>query len=537
MNALSRTLVRLIAGTALAGAMLVTTGAHARTRTQISPYLEFDQTVVGDIKGGNGDVLTYSSVAVGLDMSVQTSRAEAQVDVRYEHQFAWNRGQADSDTISGIAQGRYQIMRDTLQVEAGAIGTRVRTDGLSGANSTLVGGSNTSDVYSFYAGPTLTTHVGELAVNAAYRLGYTRVEDDVSVSVPGGAALDSFDDSLFHSVSASVGMQPGTLPFGWSVGAGYDREDMSQLDQRYEGKWGRADVTVPVTATLAVVGGVGYEAIEISQRSPLLNTNGTPVIGGNGRFVTDPASPRQLSYDDDGIIWDVGVLWRPSRRTTLELRAGERYGSMHYVGSFGWQPDEDTSVNIAYFDTIDSFGRSIVNGVSSLSGGFEARRNPFSGDLTGCVAGDQGGACLNTALAGITSANYRNRGLVAQYRQQRGRWNWGMGAVYSQRKFIAPNTPVFALLDRAKDENYFADLYIGRQFEDESALQATVYGNQFSADVTGLDNTNYGGYLTYSRLFGRRLSANASVGIDTIDPQDSEAVTSALGQVGLRYQF
>ena len=43
-------------------------------------------------------------------------------------------------------------------------------------------------------------------------------------------------------------MQPGTLPFGWAVSVGYDREDAGQLDKRFEGKYARADVTVPVTA-------------------------------------------------------------------------------------------------------------------------------------------------------------------------------------------------------------------------------------------------------------------------------------------------
>jgi len=55
------------------------------------------------------------------------------------------------------------------------------------------------------------------------------------------------------------------------LSAGYEREDTSQLDQRYEGKYARADVTVPVGPTLALLGGVGYEDIEISERAPLLD--------------------------------------------------------------------------------------------------------------------------------------------------------------------------------------------------------------------------------------------------------------------------
>src|SRR3546814_1275787 len=92
------------------------------------------------------------------------------------------------------------------------------------------------------------------------------------------------------------------------------------LDQRFEDEWARLDATLPVSPTLALIGGVGYEKIEISQRSPLLDGNGVPVISSSGRYVTDEGSPRQLIYDFDDIIWDVGVLWRPSHRDRKSTR-------------------------------------------------------------------------------------------------------------------------------------------------------------------------------------------------------------------------
>ncbi|MCG2991426.1 hypothetical protein, partial [Escherichia coli] len=77
-----------------------------------------------------------------------------------------------------------------------------------------------------------------------------------------------------------------------------------------------------------------------------------------------------------------GVLWRPSRRTTLQARVGERYGGMTYQGSFLWQ-GRDSSVAIVVFDGIDSFGRMINADVAALSGSsFDVARNPFTGDIT-----------------------------------------------------------------------------------------------------------------------------------------------------------
>ena len=40
---------------------------------------------------------------------------------------------------------------------------------------------------------------------------------------------------------------------------------------------------------------------------------------GLGRFVTNEAAPRQIAYETDGLIWDAGVLWRPSRRTATAV--------------------------------------------------------------------------------------------------------------------------------------------------------------------------------------------------------------------------
>ena len=259
---------------------LAAPAAEARERkAELSPYIEVQQILVADLKDGS-DVLTYTSVAAGIDSSVQTRNAEAQVNVRYERRIFYQDNLGDDDIITGLARGNIQIVPNLLSLEAGGIATRSRIDLRGEAPSNTVGNiDNVTQVYSVYAGPNLSTQVGALEVNANYRVGYTKVEsEDTGTLPPGQLPIDVFDDSISHSASASVGMQPGDLPFGWSVGAGWEREDAGQLDQRYEGKYVRADVTVPVSSTLAVVGGVGYEDIEISERDAVRDINGDPVI-------------------------------------------------------------------------------------------------------------------------------------------------------------------------------------------------------------------------------------------------------------------
>jgi hypothetical protein len=529
MTARSNTTAYLFGASLMAMACAAPNSAAAKGRTYVSPYLELNQSVVADISGGNGDVLTYTNAAVGVEAGVVTQRAEAQIDLRYEHQQAWGKKGTNSDSVSGIAKARYQVMRDTLSVEAGALATAVRTDGYTGANNSLAGaGDNKSEVYSAYVGPTFTSNVGEMEVKAAYRLGYTKVNDGASV-LADGLDVGGSTSSTSHYATASVGMQPGALPVGWAVGVGYEREDGNKFDSRYENRWGRADVTVPVSGTLAAVGGVGYESIKNSQRGVTTDAN--------GNYVVNSASPRVLAYDESGVFWDAGVMWRPSSRTSAEARVGHRYGSMSYTGSFIWQASENTSLAIGLFDQVDSFGRSIQRNLNNLPTSFNAYRNPFSGELTGCVQGDQGGTCLNDNLAGISALNYRNRGITALYSHHAGPWNWGVGAGYSQRKYIAPSTGVLASINGNKDQNYFANLFAGKSLDEQSSLSGAIYGNYFIGGVSDDKVTNVGANATYSRTFGRRLSANASVGVDSVKKSDIDAVISGLAQVGMRYQF
>jgi hypothetical protein len=245
-------------------------GHSGGKRVEISPYIEAQQVLVSDLKNG-GDVLTYSTVAVGVDASVQTRRAEGQVNLRYERIIGYDSKVDSSDIVSGIARGSLKVAPG-LSFDAGGVATRSKVDGRGASPTNLVGNpDNVTQVYSVYAGPTYSAQIGELSVNAAYRLGYTKVESkDVGSLPPGQLASDTFDDSISHSASASVGMQPGgLLPVGWSVGVGYEREDAGQLDGRYEGKSVRGDVTLPIAAGLAIVGGVGYEKIQISERDAL----------------------------------------------------------------------------------------------------------------------------------------------------------------------------------------------------------------------------------------------------------------------------
>ncbi len=507
-------------------------------RVKVTPYIEAQQVIVADLQDG-GDVLTYSTIAVGVDASVQTRRAEAQVNVRYERLIGYGNNVEDQDTVTGLARGSVAITRG-LSFEAGGIAARTRVDGRGAAASNLVGNpDNVTQVYSVYAGPTFATQVGDLSVNAAYRAGYTKVEqNDQGPLPPGQQPIDLFDDSVSHSATASVGMQPGQLPFGWSASVGYDREDAGQLDNRYEGKFARVDVTVPVTPTVALVGGVGYEDIKISERDALRDVNGDPIVGSDGRLVTDPSSPRLVAYQEDGLIWDAGVMWRPSSRTSLTATFGRRYGSETFTGNFSYNPGRDWAVNVSAYDTVSGFGNLLNDSLASLPTQFRSSRNPLSGDINSCAFGQTGGFCFNNALQTASSAAFRQRGVTASFSGTNGGWDSGFAVGYNRRTFIASSLGGQGQIDGLVDQNYFANAYLGTDIDRRTRFESNVYASYYDPGSDGAGNVlSTGANAALSRQILRGLSASAAVGLDSYKQEDFDSELTASALLGLRYSF
>lgn len=510
----------------------------AEPRVEIVPYLEAQQVLVADLKNG-GDVLTYSTIAAGVDASIATRRAEGQISLRYERLLGYDNGVDDQDTVTGLARGSVALTRN-FSLEAGGVAARTRVDGRGAAPTNLVGNpDNVTQVYSVYGGPTYSQQFDDLSVNAAYRAGYTKVESNDTVILPAGQQrFDQFDDSVSQVATASVGMQPGVLPFGWAVSGSWEREDAGQLDNRFDGKYVRGDVTFPVSPTLALVGGVGYEDIEISERDALRDAGGVPLVGSDGRLVTDPSAPRLIAYQQDGLIWDAGVLWRPSPRTSVEARYGRRYGTDTYIGSLSYQPGRDWAVNVAVYDTISGFGGLLNDNLAALPTQFRTTRNPLSGDIGGCAFGQTGGFCLNDALQNASSAAFRQRGVTASFSGTSGGWDTGFAVGYNNRKLIASPFGAQAQVDGVTDENYFAVGSLGTNIDRRTRFESNVYASYFdSGFASSEDVLQTGANAALYRQIIRGLSASAAVGLDSFRQEDFDSELTASALLGLRYSF
>ncbi len=507
---------------------------------RITPYIEAGLVATAELSPGNR-TSTYGILAAGVDASIQGRNNEGSVSLRYERRIGWGSNDASGDTISGVARFSTAIVPRMLTFEAGALAARSKVENNGAAVlGPLDLSSSISQVYSVYAGPSLSTQLGDVAVNGGYRIGYTRVESpDVIAVAPGQTPLDVFDDSIVHSANIHAGTRAGdALPVGIGVGAGYNREDISNLDQRVEDFHARGDVTVPLTSEIAVVGGIGWEKVQNSSRDAVLDAGGLPVIGSDGRLVTDKSAPRVLAYDTSGLIWDVGIIWRPSRRTAFEAHVGRRYGTISYYGSFAYAPNARSSLNISVYDSISGFGGRLNAALAGLPTQFEAARNPLTGDINSCVVAQAQGTCLSGALGSVRSAVFRSRGVMASYSATLGRLQAGLGVGYDRRKFIGAPGTVLALANGVIDENYWAAAYLSGAIDRSSKFSTNVYANWYqSGDALSGDVSSVGATAAYNRSLTNRLSATAAIGIDGVNRELLQDIWSASALVGLRYSF
>ncbi len=504
----------------------------------VQPYIEVGQIVSAELSPGN-DVVTFTQVAVGVDINVQGRNSGAAVSVRYERNIGYGDDSVDTNTISGVARGTLALVPNTLSLEAGALASRSRIDAGGGTTANpLVREDAESRIYSFYAGPSLNTRVGDVDVQGVARVGYNRFEADDALVTQAGNTIDVFDDSVTYLGQLRAGVSPGeVLPVGLAVTAGGFQEDIGNLDQRVRDLFVRGDVTLPVSRTLALVAGAGYEDVEISSRDAVRDANGVPVIGSDGRFVTDPNAPRRIAFDVDGLLWDVGVLWRPSSRTSLQASVGRRYDSTTYYGTFTYVPSQRSAFAVAAYDGVSGVGGTLNNALAGLSSDFEAIRNPVTGDFGGLVSGTEGQALIG-GVGSTRSAAFRGRGVRASYQRTMGRTVAALGAGYDRRTFIAAAGTVLAPVNGLTDESYYVIGGLTRQIGQDANITTNAYVNWFNAAGNNNDVTAMGASAAYNQSITQRLVGRAAIAVDYFDSEfTAQDFAFATALVGLRYNF
>ena len=506
----------------------------------VTPYIEVGQLFDADLN--SGDVLTYSTIAAGVDAAASGARFAGQLSYRYERRISWNDGIGDADIHTGLGRVSARVARG-LTLEAGGIATRARAD-IRGAAPGIQGGAldNVSQVYAVYGGPVFATQAGPLAIAARYLAGYTKVRSPGVVALPAGQPrFDRYDDSVGQVADLSVGVRPGAiLPVGLTASGGWEREDAGQLDGRYQGWRVRGDVLAPVSAHVALTAGIGYERIETSGRAALTDAAGVPVVDRDGRFVTDASSPRRIAYRTDGVYYDAGVVWRPNRRLSAEAHVGKRYGSLSYTGLLTYRASEHVGLSADVYDSVTTFGRQLRTGLAGLPTSFVSTRDAFTQQFNGCVFASSGatpGGCLNDVFQSITTASYRARGADAVLAMTRGRTTWGGGVGYANRMLYDRDAVPGVQLYGVEDESYYGQLFYNRMLTPVSTIAANAFVNYYEPGVARAAGVwAYGATASYGRSFGR-VTTSASAGVYAFDTADVDMVWSAQALLAARYAF
>ena len=512
----------------------------ARKRTKITPYLEIDQSVYDQLTP-HAPAVTYTTVAAGADISINSHRTTGNATIRYEHHFSETPSVRSSDTITGLARTTTELVPRTLTFDFGGLATQTS---INSGGSTLVNPvSNSGSIYriwSLYGGPKLTTHAGILGINAAYLAGYNEVDQIHSYVPPGGTQpVDLFGHSVVQQAEGSVGVRPHEiLPFGVMLNGGWLREDTSNLDQRLIDEHIGVQITQPITRTAAIVGNIGWERVQVAQRDALRDSTGAPIVQANGQYVIDRSVPRKIAYDDDGLAWDVGVVWRPSRRTYASASVGQRYDSTTYYGQFLHAPNSRSMISVSVFDGIYGFGSSLTTTLTQVPTDFAAIRDPFSGNVGGCVQGTTGGTCLAGVLGSANPLAFRAHGLNAAYSVTVGRLGFNLGGGWYSRRFIGAEGTILASQNNTLDQTYYVSGGVSGPIDRKTRFYANGFASLYrtSSTVFG-DTANWGANGSLVRQLSDRLVGTASVEILGVNPQITPDEIEMLGQVGLRYNF
>jgi hypothetical protein len=211
---------------------------------------------------------------------------------------------------------------------------------------------------------------------------------------------------------------------------------------------------------------------------------------------------------------------------------------MNYWGSFNYAPDGRQTFIVSVYEGLTGFGGQLTNALSQLPTDISVTRDPFNGSLSGCAIGSATGGCLNAALSSVNSAVFRSRGVNAAYGYRMGRYQLGVGAGYSRRKFIAAPGTVLGQANGTVDQNYFVDATFSGPIDRSTRFSTAVYADWFTSGQSRLADTRViGANAALNKQITDRLTGNIAVGIDGVDRQvlDDEWVGQAL--VGLRYNF
>ncbi|MES2497178.1 MAG: hypothetical protein V4618_13785 [Pseudomonadota bacterium] len=534
-SATSRVILGLFAGGAACGT------AHA-DRPQIGAFVSMEQVAESQLQGPGEDDTTYTEVSANLTGQISNRRIVASASYRLSYRIPEMGNIDKSVNQDGLLRLQANIIDEWLSVETGAIATRSRVDASGAAPQFNIGNpQNLAQTYSAFIQPNIAHQIGEVGLGLSYRYAYTKNESSQGNSGATGPLNDRFDSSRIQQLNVNVGMEPGSLPFGWKVASEYRHENTTNLAEHFRSFNVIGEVRYPLESIpVALVASGGYEQTRTSEREALIDPlTGLPVLGKGGRFVVDPASPRVLTYDVAGLVANAGVIWKPSRRTRMEARVGRRYGDLSVTGLVEMRPSERSGLTFIVTDRVESFAQGLSSGLAGTSPSLDLTQIDPASSYQQCLFGKTAGAgqCIGGALGQASASSYRDRSANIIFTRSMRTWTFSGGLGYSRRTYIDnPNSPVS--LEGVVDESFFTNMSIARPLSRDSGLSLSFSGNLFKNGQIGADDVMSGSLSTsYYRTFGRGIQMQASVSVDGSKQDGIPTDVSGRARLGVQYRF
>ncbi len=273
------------------------------------------------------------------------------------------------------------------------------------------------------------------------------------------------------------------------------------------------------------------------------------VVDGNGQFVPDPSGLRDTLFADSGLVWNAGFVYAPSLRTTLELRAGQRFGDVVVTGQLLHRLTPSITIYGRITDGIENFGTILTRIIDGVPVSFaQGAGGGFLAQLGGCVIGPDPTdptLCIDGQTQSLATGVFRSRIGTIGIRADRGRAAWNINLTHNVREYLdegaslAPGAPVIdpTLADRFDittrlDAQYSYVLRPGERL--------FVGGLVARADLalSRLRNEWFvGANVRYERRLSERLVALGTGTIVRRFGEDRSDRLESLVSAGLRYTF
>ena len=548
---------RMPAATGVVVSMLVAMApSSAYADVEINPFVSLRQVVAdGTQREGRG----WLEAGAGFAALLDTNRVSGNVSYRYSRRIPEFGDIRTRNRHNANANVRAELIDDFLLLNAGGSASQYATDarGFNAINPDDES-SNQTQIFSGYVEPSVQQRFGDFATfQGRYRLGAVSADSPREGLVgPGSIGLDPSDgigsrltDSITQTASLSLASTRATNTINWSLNAQGTHEDVDQLNQKYRGYSAGGEIGFRVSRKLELLGSGGYEDIENTQDSILFDpVTGLPDLDDDGHFQIDPTMPRRTAYDFSGAYWNAGFRYTPSRRTSFEFRAGERYGSANFFLDFNHRSRNGMSVRANFQQTLNSFSRLLTlyeNGVPigmTRVGGMDRLGVPLCAFGIDPEGDDE--SCLFGLTQSLTPATFKSdRGLLTISRKLEA-LSWSATAFYDKRRYVdsqqlqAPTEVELPDSVFGDDETFGVRGRVVLRLGDLQSLgfDALLARNSYALS-SGRKDTQFTIGTQYSRKLSRNLSGNASLyGTHRISNsrEDSSSVTAS---VGVRYNF